>query len=535
MERVRPHLAPLLLLLLVAFALYGKALGHDFLSNWDDRDYVTTNPDIMGFTVANLRHAFTNYYVGNYAPLQIVSYMLDYSLGGLNSGYFIFTNILFHALNAMLYYALLMRISGRRMLALVAALLFLCHPVQVESVVWISQRKTLLAMFFFLISFLQYLNWKERRLVIYYVISLAAFALALLSKSVVVVMPLLLICYDLCFRERETLWLLVRDKLLYLALAVACIILALQSHIRIGGIGADPWIIFLNMVPVFSKYLVLLFAPFQLSIIYNGPIKTAFDMEVVLSLLVISLCLAAWLRTYRHNRSLFFWCSLFVLGLLPVANIIPIVTLMNDRYLYFPMLGFAAFIGHLPIFAAGNRVIGRVAALRALFAAFLLMLTVITWRQIDVWQDSITLWTDAVTRAKAGSWYLQDSNFIKSALAEALTRRGFQAEQNGSITEARRYYVKALAYDPSWEMALSSMGRLYFLEGKHLLGRPYLIRLTEVYPHDDKGFVNLGTNYYLTGELKMAVENLTRALKINPGNEIARKLLREIVVATGGG
>jgi Tfp pilus assembly protein PilF len=167
-------------------------------------------------------------------------------------------------------------------------------------------------------------------------------------------------------------------------------------------------------------------------------------------------------------------------------------------------------------------------AVRVLFVAFLLALSMATWKRIDVWKDSITLWTDAVMKAPEGSWYLQDTHFIHSALAEALTRRGYQAEQNGKIEEAQYYYLKALGYDPSWEMALSSMGRIFFIKGKHVQGRPYIIRLTEAYPRDDKGFVNLGTNYFMTGEMNLAEYNLRRALEINPSNEIARNMLKKV-------
>ena len=154
---------PVILLLLAAFALYSKALGQDFLGNWDDPVYVTANPDIMGFTLENIWHAFTREYVSNYAPLHIISYIPDYALWGFNAFGYKLTNILLHALNAILFYALLARITSRRRFALAAAAVFLCHPVQVESVVWISQRKNLLAMFFFLLSFLTYLSWKEHR------------------------------------------------------------------------------------------------------------------------------------------------------------------------------------------------------------------------------------------------------------------------------------------------------------------------------------------------------------------------------------
>lgn len=533
-QLARPHLMPVLFLLVAAFALYGKALGHDFLVNWDDGLYVSGNPDIMGFSFEHLRHAFTNYYAGNYAPLHIISYMLDYTLWGLNPAGYKLLNILFHALNTLLYYTLLVRITGRRLLALAAATLFLCHPVQVESVVWISQRKNLLAMFFFLISFLAYLSWKERRSYGNYILSLAAFTLALLSKSVVVVLPLILICHGLCFRERETLWRLVRDKLPYLALAIACATVALYSQQggdggRVGHLGGNPLITMLNMLPVFSRYLILLLFPAQLSVIYNGSIRTAPDSEVVLSALLLIIFMAAWVHLYRRNRGLFFWGSLFIIGLLPVSNIIPIVTLMNDRYLYFPMLGFAAFIAHLPTLESGGTLSLRyLVSQRVLFLTVMLALSALTWNRIDVWNDSVALWGNTLVTAQEGSWYAYNPNFVCGAYADALSRRGNQAQKEMKFFDARSYYLKALAYDPTSPMALYNLGWISILQRKPLAGRPYLIRYTEIYRHNDDGYANLGLNYALTGELDQAEKNLRRALEINPENNLGLISLEEV-------
>lgn len=531
-NRARQHLVPVMLLLLAAFILYRKALGQDFLGNWDDHIYVTANPDIMGFTHENIWHAFSREYFGNYAPLHIMSYILDYALWGFNAFGYKLTNILLHALNSVLYYALLARITSRRRFALAAAAVFLCHPVQVETVVWISQRKNLLAMFFSLLSFLTYLSWKDDRRFTLYMVSLTAFALALLSKSVAVVLPLILICFDLCFRERETLWRLVRDKLPYIGLAAVFSIITLytqESSGRTGYLSGLPLITLINMLPTFSRYLILLLFPAQLSIIYNDPIKTALDTEVVLSALLVATLTVSWVYLYRRNRGLFFWCSLIPIGLLPVSNIIPLVTLMNDRYLYFPMLGFAAIVAHLLILEPGVRPLRQLVSLRLVFFSVLLALSAVTWKRIDVWQDSETLWSDAVIKSRDGFRYGPDDNFIAGAYGESLHILGYQAEQCGNIQAARNYYLKALAWDPLSWIALNNLAGIYVKQGKAIQGRSLLIRLTENYSRDDNGFSNMGVIYYLTGDQYKAEENFKKALSINPGNGRARDALREIM------
>src|SRR6266702_2626618 len=161
LNRLKPHIIPLLALLAATFAVYWQTLGHEFLLTWDDQKYVTANEAVRGFTLAHLQTAFTTFYIGNYAPLQIISYMADYTLWGLRATGFIFTNILLHALNGLLYYFLVFRLGGRRLWAFLASFIFLLHPVQVESVAWIAQRKNVLAMLFFLISFLLYTAYRR--------------------------------------------------------------------------------------------------------------------------------------------------------------------------------------------------------------------------------------------------------------------------------------------------------------------------------------------------------------------------------------
>ena len=156
-EIIRPHIFALLILSGVTFALYWQALGHNFLIYWDDNGYVTRNLTIQRVTWENIKTAFTSLYMGNYAPVQILSYMFDYSIWGMRPAGFIFTNILIHIANGILFYYLLTRLSWQRLTACAAALIFLIHPVQVESVVWVSERKNVLSMLFFLLSLIWYI------------------------------------------------------------------------------------------------------------------------------------------------------------------------------------------------------------------------------------------------------------------------------------------------------------------------------------------------------------------------------------------
>ena len=178
-------LAAILLAALV-LAVFGGCLDHGFVDTWDDALYVTANPAIRGFGRDQWRAALFGFHAGNWAPVQMVSYMVDHALFGLEARAFLRTNLLLHALNGILLYALASRLSGRRTWPALGAALFLVHPVQVESVAWVSQRKTLLAMLFTLVALHAWVSRlrDERHAPRHVAMALVAFMAALASKSV---------------------------------------------------------------------------------------------------------------------------------------------------------------------------------------------------------------------------------------------------------------------------------------------------------------------------------------------------------------
>lgn len=396
------HRYPLLFLTISCLSVYCFSLGHEFVPLWDDAMYVLTNAAVQGFSLEHLKAAFTRNYSGNYSPLPIISYMFDYTLWGLKPAGFILSNIVLHAANGLLFYGLLLRSRCDRITATAAAFVFLLHPVQVESVVWISQRKTVLAMLFFLISFHYYLSYREaacdRKTVYAYLASLAAFLLALLSKSVVVILPVALLLHDLAFSQSGTWYRRLKDKVPYILLALAAAVVTFYSQDveNSGGRrafhGGSPLATFFTMVTVLIKYINLLLWPAGLSLKYDIPIRTGIDEGVLLSSIVVAvLCvLGVWL--FKRRNDLVCWYGLFFVGLLPVSQIVPIVTLMNDRYLYFPLLGGAAFLG-----SCGTLLIGGVPdswkkPVAAVGCIFLLILPILSFKQSASWQNTRTLW-----------------------------------------------------------------------------------------------------------------------------------------------
>ena len=480
-SRLDSPLLHMLLLLGTTFLVYGFSLQHQFLSSWDDNLYVTRNLDAQGFTLEHLRAAFSTFYVGNYAPLQIISYMFDYTFWPNNPAGYIGANIVIHALNGLLFYRLVAKLTASYRLALFSSFIFLLHPVQVESVVWISQRKNVLAMFFFLVSLLSYIGYRRneaRRRHTCYAVALFTFLCALLTKSVVVVLPVVLVLYDFCFAPQKNRSQWIVDKLPFVAAAVAVALITLKSQAAGAGGGMvnypdeSAFGIFITMLTVFASYARMLVWPTKLSIFYYTPVKTAVDLPVILSAILMILLGAGLAYLFRKDKRTFFWAALIPVGILPVSQIIPLSTMMNDRYLYFPLLGFAVLVVIGADYCFDRFLPGKQAAASTLLCLMLLPLPILSWERSTVWYDSLSIWSDALDKSP---------NFVTYAgMGNAL----YKANR---LDDAIYMYNQALRLEPTCEEALRSLSAIYLNAGEYNKAAYYINLFVQNYPDNPLG------------------------------------------------
>jgi tetratricopeptide (TPR) repeat protein len=519
----------LAMIVAITVAIYSRSMGNGFIVNWDDGLYITSNPDIQAVTLENIKRIFSSYYVGNYAPVHLLSYMVDHALWGKNFIGYISTNILLHALNGCLFYLLVARITGKDRVALIAASLFLLHPVQVESVAWVTERKTLLAMCFFLASFHQYLKFRElgsSKGKTAYALSVAFALLALLSKSVAVILPATLLLYEVSFMlgGKPKLGDLVVRLSPYAVLSIITVVIAMKSQQpqyaggAVSFVNGSPLHHFLTMLPVFFHYFILVFWPFRLSAAYELPVRSGVDFEVIVGMVAVSVCMLIGRYLYRNRRASFFWYSVFFVALLPVSHIIPMATLMQDRYLYFPMIGMTVFV------ASGFNVLmdnlpdhKQIAGV--LFCLLLAALSLLTYERTKVWKNAVTLWSDAAEKNPDGasSWILLAGAFLA-------------VNENGKAESA---YHRALANDPQNRVALNELGVMYGERGDLPRSRKYLERLLEIDRDSFDPNFNLGYNYLLSGETGKAEPLLKKALQLNRISGKALIALVQLSVKTG--
>lgn len=545
LKKLRENALPLLLLLLLTAATYWEVATHSILANWDDHIYITHNPAIRGFSLENFKAAFTGYYVGNYAPVQIISYMLDDALWGDKPPGWFLANISYHFISAVFLYFLLLRFGFWKWGAFFGAAVFLTHPLQVETVAWLSQRKNLLAMLSCLLAFHGYLSYlendgkQERRW--YYLLSLSAFVLALLSKSVAVIFPVMLVMYDVLVPSLRRNFLAQRDKIPFIAAAaiVAAIAMISQEGAQGGGrIDYPPNALVtlpLTMLPVLVRYLNLLFCPLPSlqSVMYFPPLRSELDPIVIMSLGIVATLLAAAVYLYRKNRPCLFWYGLFFLGLLPVSQIVPLVTMMNDRYMYFPMLGAAGLIASLATsLHERTQLLLWGKALLVMACGIVIILSAASYQRGKVWKNSITLFSDAVAK------------YPEQMTTWARLAEGYVAA--GDLAIAQHYYEKAALFDDLDGDARHNLAKIYLMGGEYdkayqqiwsllqggdsssvimlLLGEynyrigsyseaeQQIMSYLDEYPTDSNGLYLLGRVYFSTGNNGAAREFYNRAI-----------------------
>lgn len=524
------HLPCLGLLLLFAAAIYAQTLDFGFLTNWDDTIYVTQNRSIQEFSLRAVITQFSTTYQGNYAPLQMLSYMLDHAVWGLNPAGYHLSNLLLHAANGCLFYLLATAISNSRLAGLFAAAIFIAHPVQVETVAWISQRKTLLAMLFFLAAFLLYRQSRldERRQKFLYLLSLGAFIAALLAKSAAVVLPLCLLFHDLLCHDRQPVrW----QRLLPFGVIAFCAAVATimtQSPELAGGRsgyhGGSPYATLLTMLPVTIRYLGMLLWPTQLSAVYLPEIKTAPDLVVAGSTALLAGFAAAAGVLCRRKSIFCFWLLLFFTGLLPVCQLVPLVTLMNDRYLYFPLLGAAGLAGQAIALLTARR------PARRYLAGVIMLLTIVAlsigaYRRAAVWRDSVSLWQNTSARHP-------NNRDIMAALAESY-------RQAGDGEAALAAYRQALSTggefaDPRQELhAMEAAAALLLERSRYDDAEILLARLLQRFPGNPGALLRLGNLHLEQGRLEQAGDCFRGVLASGSDGPDLRVAMARLSMRTG--
>jgi tetratricopeptide (TPR) repeat protein len=380
---------------------YWPTVHNGFLQVAFDDAIVVDTVEIRALAGANLVALTTSFNHAHYVPLTMLSLALDYRVWALDPFGYHLTNIALHALTAVLVAVFLWPLMPSLGAATLAALIFALHPLQMEAVSLVIQRKTLLSGALFFAALIAYQAWRRSGRRRYYAAALAAFTAAALAKPIVISLPLLLWLYEYTFIDGRLRW---RDKLPLLGIAAACAAAALGAHAEVGAVrswhGGDPFTHVVMMARVTAEYLTAVFAPVAQSPIYYYRRALALQPLNLLALAALG-ALAVWLVVRRRRVPWTFFCAAwFALALLPESNAIPLAQLRADRFLYLPLLGPAIWIatGLARLPALLPAAWPGCLAVRVPGAALVAVFAVTTHDSAAVWRSDVTAWTRVAER-----------------------------------------------------------------------------------------------------------------------------------------
>jgi protein O-mannosyl-transferase len=519
----RATLAVCVLLLLAIALVFGQTVHHDFV-NYDDDVYVTDNPHLShGVTARGVAWAFTDSHASNWHPLTWLSHMMDVQLYGVAhpAGHHL-TSVLLHGATAILLFLVLLRMTSDLWPSAFVASLFAVHPLHVESVAWIAERKDVLSGLFFVLTLAAYV-WYARTPFSYrrYVLVLASFALGLLSKPMLVTLPFVLLLLDYwplgrlpqwtAFgspdRRQErpaAAWRLVLEKMPMLALAAACSVVtyAVQETAR-GSLANVPLPSRVaNALVSYVVYLEKFVYPVGLAVFYPHPEQALPAWKIAgacLLLAGISTGVLAWRRRHPYLLVGWFW----YLGMLvPVIGLVQVGSqAMADRYTYLTQIGLYVAVAwgglHVARTSAGRR---RACAVAAGLA--LVVMAGSAWRQVSFWRDSETLWSHALSVTSR-------NHEAHNGLARALARRG---QTDAAIAQ----YAEALAIKPDHVDAHNNLGTVLAGRGEHDAAiTQYRIAL-RIKPDHAEAHNNLALALADRGQVDAAIAHYEKALALEP-------------------
>jgi tetratricopeptide (TPR) repeat protein len=518
---------PMLLGLLLVFAtilLYSSVRHHEFL-DFDDSQYITKNIHVStGLKLGNIAWAFTTFYAANWHPLTWLSHMADCQLFGLNSSPQHLVNVALHAANVLLLFLLLQRATGAVWRSFFVAALFAVHPLNVETVAWVAERKSLLSAFFSLLTIAAYGWYVARHGWKRYLLVLVAFSMALMSKPMAVSLPLVLLLLDdwplqryedLSFRSRWVRLLL--EKLpLFLMSAASCVVtvIAQRSSGSVVDTSALPLSLRLgNALVSYIAYIGKTFWPANLAVFYPHPQHSLLWSDVAAAAVILSAITLAVLYFHRARYLTVGW-FLFVITLVPVIGMVQVGRqAMADRYAYVPCIGLFLIVawglGDALDKAAVPRFLPGVAAL-----CLILALAAATLRDLTYWQNGVNLFTHAKVLAGRSDAHLE------AALGDAMVLAG-------RYDEAYQHYAEACVLLPRDAQCRYNMAEILF--HRHQLRdalEQYQLALSLADSKDmalacltNSGEILLDLTDYET-----AAKSLAAALQIDPNHSAALRL-----------
>lgn len=512
---VRPDILIVAFLVIATAGIYWQVKDFEFIE-YDDTFYVTENPHVQqGLTRDSFIWAFTASHSANWHPLTWLSHMLDIELYGLDPGPHHLTNLLFHIGNTLLLFMVLRRMTGAVWRSGIVAALFALHPLHVESVAWIAERKDVLSTFFWMFTLLAYACYTEKPGIKTYIPVLIWFIAGLMSKPMLVTLPFVLLLLDYWPLGRienspfKAQFLNLRGLLLekiplviFSAISSIITFFVQQGGGAVGSLEACPLNIRIaNALIAYIAYIGKMLYPADLSYFYpySFTIPLWQTAAAGLFILLMFLLIIRLGKQYPYFPVGWLW---YMGTLVPVIGLVQVGSQsMADRYTYIPLIGIFILIvwGMAELFS--ERAYGKI-FLRTITSAVLLALITTTYFQIKYWRNSITLFEHAL--------HVTDDNAI------ARNNIGAVLSKQGKFTQAVRHFSEALRLNPYYAQAHNNLGSTLSKQGKTAESLEHFSEALRINPDYKDAHKNMGVVLSKQGRIKEAIQHYLEALRISP-------------------
>jgi tetratricopeptide (TPR) repeat protein len=520
-------------LVVFTLAIFSQTANHQFI-NFDDPGYVLKNPVVRnGLTTSGIAWAFTSTAMSNWHPVTWLSHMLDVQLFGLDPAGHHLTSVLLHAMAALLLFLFLEGITGSLWRSFIVSLLFAVHPLHVESVAWVAERKDVLSCIFWSLTLIFYAAYAKKPGPLFYILSLLMFILGLMSKPMLVTLPVIMLLLDYWPLNRfpskvpsplvgegqgggevadgqarvpaPTILLLLKEKIPFFLLSVLSAIVTIYGQHKGGAMATLVKVPLAarveNALISYIKYIALMFWPNDLAILYPFPKHISF-WQAAGSAVLIAVITFAVIR-YRNRFSYlvtgWFW---YLVALIPVIGLVQVGgQALADRYTYIPYTGlFIILCWLLPDLM--SRWHYRTIALGSLSVAAILILTIVTWHQIAYWKDDISLYQH--TLAVTTDNYLILNNY------------GIALDQRGDLAGAYDMFQETIRVYPRSAMAYNNLGALYVRWGNFADAANCYSKALEISPSYPFARSGLGKALAGLGRVDEAIWQFEQALSLDP-------------------
>jgi Tfp pilus assembly protein PilF len=496
-------------LALATLAVYWQVGQFDFV-NIDDGVYVTENYHIQsGLSPDGLRWALSTTYAEFWHPLTWISLMLDYHLFGLNAGGYHMTNLILHMLSTLLLFRLFHRMTGAVWKSAFVAAFFSLHPLHVESVAWVAERKDVLSGFLFMLTLCLYVYYTEKPVLKRYLSVCFFFILALMSKSIVVTLPVLMILLDYWplkrFQQQKNSLLYWQLKEKWPLFMMAMIFSIITVHARYPSYGTDAQISFgsrvANSFISLVTYTTQTIWPMDLSVFYPFPFNISL-IKIIGAFFIVFIISTAVIVLFKRLPYLFVGWYWYLITLLPVLGIIQVGDFARaDRYHYLPSIGIAVMMSWgIPSVIGKEKLKKKFVFSTGVF--FLGAIASLSWMQCGYWRNSSSLFSHALEVTKDN--YIAHNSF------------GLVLYHDNRDQEAIEQYNKAIGVKPDYVYAYNNRGIVYGKLKQYQLALDDFNEVISRMPFVANAFNNRGYTYDQLGENRLAMDDYNKAIDLKP-------------------